>query len=234
MSLTSWALVLREHETRWTARGGLSLSGHGEPRARRRCCSASACWPARAAPTTSPASARATRQTLAQTLVLFLALLGAGSKAGLVPLHVWLPPAHAAAPSHVSALMSGVMTKVAVYAAMRILFDLAGPPAWWWGAVLMLLGAVSAVLGLLYAAHADRPEAPPGLQHGRESRADLHRTGFRAGLHGQRPAGGRCHRALGGTAARAQPHAVQGPAVHGRRCRAARDAASATWTAWAG
>ena len=67
-------------------------------------------------------------------------MCGAGSKAGLVPLHVWLPPAHAAAPSHVSALMSGVMTKVAVYAAVRILFDLAGPPAWWWGAVLMLAG----------------------------------------------------------------------------------------------
>ena len=60
-----------------------------------------------------------------------LALLGAGSKAGLVPLHVWLPLAHPAAPSHVSALMSGVMTKVAVYAFIRIVFDLAGPPAWW-------------------------------------------------------------------------------------------------------
>ena len=64
--------------------------------------------------------------------VLGLAVLGAGSKAGLVPLHVWLPLAHPAAPSHVSALMSGVMTKVAVYAFVRIVFDLAGPPAWWW------------------------------------------------------------------------------------------------------
>ena len=61
-----------------------------------------------------------------------LALLGAGSKAGLVPLHVWLPLAHPAAPSHVSALMSGVMTKVAVYGFIRIVFDLLGPPAWWW------------------------------------------------------------------------------------------------------
>ncbi len=60
-------------------------------------------------------------------------LLGAGSKAGLVPLHVWLPLAHPAAPSHVSALMSGVMTKVAVYGFIRIVFDLLGPPAeWWW------------------------------------------------------------------------------------------------------
>ncbi len=64
-------------------------------------------------------------------LVLALALTGAGSKAGLVPLHVWLPLAHPAAPSHVSALMSGVMTKVAVYGFVRIVFDLLGPPAWW-------------------------------------------------------------------------------------------------------
>ena len=65
--------------------------------------------------------------------MLVLALIGAGSKAGLVPLHVWLPLAHPAAPSHVSALMSGVMTKVAVYGFVRIVFDLLGPPAWWWG-----------------------------------------------------------------------------------------------------
>ena len=58
--------------------------------------------------------------------MLVLALLGAGSKAGLVPLHVWLPLAHPAAPSHVSALMSGVMTKVAVYGFIRIVFDLLG------------------------------------------------------------------------------------------------------------
>jgi formate hydrogenlyase subunit 3/multisubunit Na+/H+ antiporter MnhD subunit len=83
--------------------------------------------------------------------VLFLALIGAGSKAGLVPLHVWLPLAHPAAPSHVSALMSGVMTKVAVYALVRILFDLVGAPAWWWGVVVLILGAVSALMGVLYA-----------------------------------------------------------------------------------
>jgi formate hydrogenlyase subunit 3/multisubunit Na+/H+ antiporter MnhD subunit len=83
--------------------------------------------------------------------VLVLALIGAGSKAGLVPLHVWLPLAHPAAPSHVSALMSGVMTKVAVYGFVRIVFDLAGPPAWWWGALVPLLGAITAVMGVLYA-----------------------------------------------------------------------------------
>jgi formate hydrogenlyase subunit 3/multisubunit Na+/H+ antiporter MnhD subunit len=84
-------------------------------------------------------------------MVLLLALIGAGSKAGLVPLHVWLPLAHPAAPSHVSALMSGVMTKVAVYGFVRIVFDLLGPPAWWWSLLLLALGAVSAVMGVLYA-----------------------------------------------------------------------------------
>jgi hydrogenase-4 component B len=84
-------------------------------------------------------------------LVLILMLLGAGSKAGLVPLHVWLPLAHPAAPSHVSALMSGVMTKVAIYAFIRVVFDLLGPPAWSWSIVVLCLGGVTAVLGILYA-----------------------------------------------------------------------------------
>jgi formate hydrogenlyase subunit 3/multisubunit Na+/H+ antiporter MnhD subunit len=84
-------------------------------------------------------------------LVLALALVGAGSKAGLVPLHGWLPLAHPAAPSHVSALMSGVMTKVAVYGFVRIVFDLVGSPEWWWGAVVPLLGGVTALMGVLYA-----------------------------------------------------------------------------------
>ena len=84
-------------------------------------------------------------------LVLGLVLLGAGSKAGLVPLHVWLPLAHPAAPSHVSALMSGVMTKVAVYGFVRIVFDLVGEPAWWWSVVVLGLGALTAVLGVLHA-----------------------------------------------------------------------------------
>jgi len=85
------------------------------------------------------------------SLVLILVLVGAGSKAGLVPLHVWLPLAHPAAPSPVSALMSGVMTKVAIYGFLRILFDLLGPPAWWWSVVVIALGGVTAVLGVLYA-----------------------------------------------------------------------------------
>ncbi len=84
-------------------------------------------------------------------LVLALTLLGTGSKAGLVPLHVWLPLAHPAAPSHVSALMSGVMTKVAVYGFIRIVFDLLGEPAWWWGGLVLTVGAITAVMGVLYA-----------------------------------------------------------------------------------
>jgi hydrogenase-4 component B len=85
------------------------------------------------------------------TLFFLLVVIGAGSKAGVVPLHAWLPPAHAAAPSHVSALMSGVMTKVALYGFVRLVFDLAGPAPWWWGALVLLLGGVTALLGVLYA-----------------------------------------------------------------------------------
>src|SRR6202035_4573881 len=84
-------------------------------------------------------------------LALILGLIGAGSKAGIVPLHVWLPLAHPAAPSHVSALMSGVMTKIAVYAFIRIVFDLLGPNQWWAGTIVLGLGGITAVLGVLHA-----------------------------------------------------------------------------------
>ncbi len=85
-------------------------------------------------------------------IVLGLVLLGAGSKAGLFPLHVWLPLAHPAAPSHVSALMSGVMTKVAIYGAIRILFDLVGGTmAWWWAIPVLIVAGITALMGILYA-----------------------------------------------------------------------------------
>jgi hydrogenase-4 component B len=84
-------------------------------------------------------------------LVLALMLLGAGSKAGLAPLHVWLPLAHPAAPSHVSALMSGVMTKVAVYGFIRVVFDLLGDPPWWASIPVLSMGSFTALLGILYA-----------------------------------------------------------------------------------
>ncbi len=84
-------------------------------------------------------------------LVLILVLIGTGSKAGLVPLHAWLPLAHPAAPSHVSGLLSGVMTKVAVYAFVRIAFDLLGDPSWWWSMVVLALAGITCVMGVLYA-----------------------------------------------------------------------------------
>ena len=83
--------------------------------------------------------------------VFLLALLGFGSKAGIIPFHVWLPRAHPAAPSHVSALMSGVMIKLGVYGLLRVGLDLLGGGPAWWGALLIGLGALSAVVGVLYA-----------------------------------------------------------------------------------
>jgi formate hydrogenlyase subunit 3/multisubunit Na+/H+ antiporter MnhD subunit len=95
------------------------------------------------------------RAQAATTAAILLTLLGAGSKAGLVPLHAWLPLAHPAAPSHVSALMSGAMTKVALYAILRVLFDLSvgssGAAGWWPGLILIFMGGLSAVMGALYA-----------------------------------------------------------------------------------
>ena len=81
-----------------------------------------------------------------------LALLGFGGKAGLVPLHVWLPEAHPAAPSPVSALMSAVMLKTAVYGILRVTFDLLSSPEWWWGLAPLALGLVSALYGVVFAA----------------------------------------------------------------------------------
>lgn len=83
--------------------------------------------------------------------ILILGLLGAGAKAGLIPVHVWLPLAHPAAPSHVSALMSGVMTKIAIYAFLRIGFDLIGATHAWVATVVLLAGGVTAMLGVLQA-----------------------------------------------------------------------------------
>jgi formate hydrogenlyase subunit 3/multisubunit Na+/H+ antiporter MnhD subunit len=85
-------------------------------------------------------------------LAFLLALVGFGAKAGLVPLHVWLPEAHPAAPSPVSALMSGVMLKTAVYGMLRVSFDLLGEPTWWWGLVPLSVGLITALYGLVFAA----------------------------------------------------------------------------------
>jgi hydrogenase-4 component B len=81
-----------------------------------------------------------------------LALAGFGAKAGLLPLHVWLPEAHPAAPSPVSALMSGIMLKTAVYGVLRVTFDLLGEPLWWWGLIPVSLGLATALYGVVFAA----------------------------------------------------------------------------------
>jgi hydrogenase-4 component B len=81
-----------------------------------------------------------------------LALIGFGAKAGLVPLHVWLPEAHPAAPSPVSALMSGLMLKTAVYGILRITFDLLHIRYWWWGVLVLGVGLFSALFGAIFAA----------------------------------------------------------------------------------
>lgn len=86
-----------------------------------------------------------------KNLVFILAFFGFGAKAGIVPFHIWLPRAHPAAPSHASALLSGVMIKTAVYGILRLCVDLLGAPVWWWGFIVLLFGAISAVLGILYA-----------------------------------------------------------------------------------
>ena len=79
-----------------------------------------------------------------------LAVIGFGTKAGFIPMHVWLPEAHPAAPSHVSAVMSGVMIKTGIYGLLRML-TLLGPPPAWWGWTLVAIGVVSGILGVLYA-----------------------------------------------------------------------------------
>lgn len=83
--------------------------------------------------------------------VFLIMAAGFLSKAGAVPFHVWLPRAHPAAPSHISALMSGVMIKLGIYGLIRIGFDWLGAGPAWWGVVILAVGAVSALLGVLYA-----------------------------------------------------------------------------------
>lgn len=88
---------------------------------------------------------------LVQSAIFTAALVGFGTKAGIIPLHIWLPSAHPAAPSHVSALMSGVMIKTGIYMLIRITLDLLPGVSLWWGLALLVIGAVSSLLGVLYA-----------------------------------------------------------------------------------
>jgi hydrogenase-4 component B len=150
MSIASWALVLAQHRESGNRRAALiyllmaSFSGLTLLLAFGLLAGSAGGYTFDAMRAAHPAS-------LVAALVLILALIGAGSKAGIVPLHAWLPLAHPAAPSHVSALMSGVMTKVAIYCFIRIAFDLLRVADWWAGVVVLVLGGMTAVLGVLYA-----------------------------------------------------------------------------------
>lgn len=92
---------------------------------------------------------------LVKNLVFIFALIGFGTKAGMVPLHIWLPKAHPSAPSNVSALMSAVMIKIGIYGVIRTIFDFSGfgasPDFAWWGMLLIAFGSASAIIGVLYA-----------------------------------------------------------------------------------
>jgi hydrogenase-4 component B len=83
--------------------------------------------------------------------IFLCALIGFGTKAGIIPLHIWLPGAHPAAPTHVSALMSGVMIKTGIYMLIRISLNLMSAPPLWWGMTILVAGSVSALMGVLYA-----------------------------------------------------------------------------------
>ena len=84
-------------------------------------------------------------------VAFLLAFFGFGAKAGMLPLHAWLPEAHPAAPSPVSALLSGIMLKTAIYGMVRVIFDLIGGVRWEWGMVVLIVGAGTTLFGVLYA-----------------------------------------------------------------------------------
>ncbi len=86
-----------------------------------------------------------------RSTIFLLFLVGFGTKAGMIPLHVWLPRAHPAAPSNISALMSGVMVKTAIYMLIRCYFDFLGVTDTWWGLLVLTIACVSALLGVLYS-----------------------------------------------------------------------------------
>lgn len=86
-----------------------------------------------------------------KNLIFVSAIIGFGTKAGIVPFHIWLPSAHPAAPSHVSGLMSGVMIKTGIFMMIRVFLDLLQPVPVWWGLTILIIGAVSSLLGVLYA-----------------------------------------------------------------------------------
>lgn len=87
----------------------------------------------------------------AKSIVFLFALIGFGTKAGIIPLHTWIPRAYPVAPPHVAALMSGLMVKMGIYGIIRICMDVMGQGPEWWGITVIAVGAVSALMGILYA-----------------------------------------------------------------------------------
>jgi formate hydrogenlyase subunit 3/multisubunit Na+/H+ antiporter MnhD subunit len=150
MSLASWALVVAHHRNPANVRAGyiyLVMASFGTL-----CLLLAFGLLAHASGGYTFAAMRGTKlHPAVAAFATVLTLIGAGSKAGIVPLHVWLPLAHPAAPSHVSALLSGVMTKVGIYGFVRIVLDVTGDQSPWSGLVALTIGGVTAVVGVLYA-----------------------------------------------------------------------------------
>jgi hydrogenase-4 component B len=152
MSLTAYCLVLTEHDRSGTVRAGvwylaMTHAGFAALIAMFLLISGTDL-------TSSFASMRAGAASLSpasRNAVFLLALFGFGAKSGIIPLHVWLPMAHPIAPSHVSAILSGVVIKMGIYGLVRVLLDLMGGGPAWWGGIVLGAGAISALLGVLYA-----------------------------------------------------------------------------------
>ncbi len=152
MALSAYALVSFEHEREEARRGGvlffaMSHLGTG-------CILLGFCLLAQTAGGFAFADFHAIGEHMgagARNAAFGLFLAGFGIKAGMVPLHIWLPAAHPVAPSNVSALMSGVLIKTGIYGIARVFFDFLGTPANGWGVAVLALGTISAVLGVLYA-----------------------------------------------------------------------------------
>ena len=149
-------------------------------------------------------------------------MFGFGAKAGLLPLHVWLPEAHPAAPSPVSALMSGVMLKTAIYGVLRVTFDLIGDPQWWWGLIPLALGLATALFGVVFAAV--QTDMKRLLAYSSVENIGVLFTGIGLAIvfHGVGMDGARGTGADRGALSLAQPRVHEEPAVPRHGCRAAR------------
>ena len=170
----------------------------------------------------------------ARTAVFVLTVAGFGSKAGLVPLHAWLPRAHPEAPSPVSALMSAAMVNLGIYGIVRFDLQLLGPGPRWWGLTLLAVGGVSAVYGVLQAAVAT--DLKRLLAYSTTENMGLITLALGAATlladAGDARAGD--DRDGRGDAAPGRARGVQEPGVSGRRLGAARRPGCATWTGSAG